>query len=354
MTAVTTYDISIIGAGIAGFTAAIGLRKLGHNVRLLERSDAINPSGAAIGLWPAAQDGLERLGVMARLAEQAVPYRHAEIRDTRGRAMAELPVARIERTTGKPVVLVGRPVLMAALVAEAADAGVHAELAAKETLVALLNSGTDLVVGADGIRSATRSYVDPGAGAPRSTDAVAWRGSCDGRSAPEGEVWGRGMFAGVTAGGPELTNWYVAVHRSQEVGSFAELKERVASWPDPVPDVLDRTKEADVLRHEIFDLPRVGTYVRGKVALIGDAAHAMTPSLGQGACQAILDSLALISAVDEHPDIHTALAAYDAERRPVGRRFVRGSRLVTRIQFAGPATEGMRNALLRGSRKLLR
>lgn len=162
------------------------------------------------------------------------------------------------------------------------------------------------------------------------------------------------MFAGVTAAGPDRTNWYVAVHHSQGVDSFDELRDRLTGWPAPLQDVLDRTKDTDVLRHEIYDLPGVRTYVRENVVLVGDAAHAMTPSLGQGACQAILDSLALIAAVREHADVRTALDRYDAERRPAGRRFVRGSRLLTRIQFGGLGSEGVRNALLRGSRSLLR
>jgi 2-polyprenyl-6-methoxyphenol hydroxylase-like FAD-dependent oxidoreductase len=348
-------EVVIVGAGVAGLTTAVGLTAAGHRVRVLERGAEVSSEGAALGLWPAAQLGLERLGVLPLLEDDPVPYRRGLLRDRRGRHLGELPLDRIERSTGRPVVMVGRPVLMRALVERAERAGVPAvELEARASVTELLDAGADLVVGADGIRSGARRYVVPSARSPRDAHATAWRGSCEGRFGPEGEIWGAGMFAGVTAGGTTVTNWYVAVHDRQEVTSFDDLRRRVLHWPDPLPEVLARTKPDDVLRHPIQDLPPVPTYVRGRVALVGDAAHAMTPSLGQGACQAVLDAVALVDALGDQPDVKTALWHYDDERRRTATRFVRGSRALTRVQLSRALPEAARNALVRVTGPLAR
>lgn len=348
-------EVVIVGAGVAGLTTAVGLTAAGHRVQVLERGVEVSSEGAALGLWPAAQLGLERLGVLQLLEDEPIPYRRGLLRDRRGRLLGELPLARIERSTGRPVVMVGRPVLMRALVQRAERVGVpEVELEARATVPELLEAGADLVVGADGIRSGARRYVVPSARSPRDAHATAWRGSCEGRFGPEGEIWGAGMFAGVTAGGTAITNWYVAVHDRQEVTSFDDLRRRVRDWPDPLPEVLARTKPDDVLRHAIHDLPAVPTYVRGRVALVGDAAHAMTPSLGQGACQAVLDAVALVDALAKQPDVKTALWHYDDERRRTATRFVRGSRVLTRVQLSRALPEAARNALVRVTGPLVR
>jgi 2-polyprenyl-6-methoxyphenol hydroxylase-like FAD-dependent oxidoreductase len=98
--------------------------------------------------------------------------------------------------------------------------------------------------------------------------------------------------------------------------------------------VLSRTSPADVLRHEIWDLPPLRRYAGNGAALVGDAAHAMAPSLGQGACQAVLDAVTLVECLAGGPDVPAALRAYDRARRPTGTRFVRASRLLLQVQLA--------------------
>jgi 2-polyprenyl-6-methoxyphenol hydroxylase-like FAD-dependent oxidoreductase len=316
-------------------------------VRVVERHDRVNTAGAALGLWPPAQAGLAALGVTERLSGAAVPYREALVRDPAGRVLAALPLDRIERRHGRPVLLVRRPALMEALLVTAGHCGIPSpEMGAPASVPELLAEGVDLVVGADGVSSVARRYVAPEARPPRALGAVAWRGSCPGHVGRWGEVWGPGVLAGVTPAGPDATNWYVAVRDRVGILSFAALRSALSDWPEPLPEVLAKTDPADVLRHALHDLPGVPRYARGCVALVGDAAHAMAPSLGQGACQAVMDALALSRCVSDRVDVPAALADYNRVRRPTGRRFVRASRTLLAMQTAESPSSRLRDSLL--------
>jgi 2-polyprenyl-6-methoxyphenol hydroxylase-like FAD-dependent oxidoreductase len=323
----------VLGAGVAGLATAIGLRQAGWDVEVRERARRVNGAGAAFGLWPAAQRGLERLGLADDLARVAVPYRSASVRSSTGRRLGSLPLGRIERAEGRPVVLVARPVLMDLLLERLTDLGTQPLLDAAPLSEPGL-SGQDLVVAAAGIGSSTRRVVDPRSGPPRPLGATAWRGTCDGEVDEHGEVWGRGMFAGVTPSSAGRTNWYVAVSDALGIDSLPALHEAVASWPSPVPHVLARTDEAEVLHHPLHDLAPPRRFARGTVVLVGDAAHAMAPSLGQGACQAVLDATELVEQLAVHADVPSGLAAYDRARRREVTRVVRGSRLLLRARLS--------------------
>ncbi len=132
------------------------------------------------------------------------------------------------------------------------------------------------------------------------------------------------------------------------------MSRRYASWPQPVPQLLAATRPDDVLRHRVVDLsPTLRGYAHGTVALVGDAAHAMTPSLGQGACQAVIDAATLVECVEAAADVPSALRDYDRRRRRVTQRLVRMSRLASRLTLATtlvPARDALAAAALRLAR----
>jgi 2-polyprenyl-6-methoxyphenol hydroxylase-like FAD-dependent oxidoreductase len=117
--------------------------------------------------------------------------------------------------------------------------------------------------------------------------------------------------------------------------------------------VLAGTDPADLLQHRVFDLaPPLHSYVSGNAVLLGDAAHAMTPMLGQGACQAVVDGVALARAVGAADDVATGLRAYDAQRRKVTQRLVSASARAARVSLAERHL-GVRDALLRAAAPLV-
>ena len=348
---------AVVGAGVGGLSAAVGLARAGWSVTVLERWPEVVGTGAALGLWPEAQQALGQLGLGEQLDALAVPYLGAELRDPAGRRLTPLPLARIRRRTGRDVVLMSRVTLMRLLLEAATAAGVAVRTGSTITDPAGLAAEHDVVVGADGLRSAVRAAYFPGAAAPRDAGFTAWRGAVDGETGCYGETWGPGAIFGLTPMEPGRTNWYAAVRgeqpRPDTVSALRYLRERYADWAAPIPGVLAATDPADLLQHRVFDLaPALPSYVSGNAVLLGDAAHAMTPMLGQGACQAVIDGVALARALGTREGVAAGLRAYDAQRRRVTQRLVTGSARAARVSLAHRHLRA-RNALLRAAAPLV-
>ncbi|MEV5577287.1 FAD-dependent oxidoreductase [Streptomyces parvus] len=348
-----TGTATVVGAGIGGLATAIGLRRAGWSVTVLERRTELERYGAAFGIHPTAQSALDRLGVGDALREHAVPYRDAHIRTPDGTSIARLPLERIERTAGRPELLISRPYLLDALLAGLDAFGdVPVKLGERVTDVEALAAGQDLVIGADGIRSAVRTARFGDRSGPREVGTVAWIGIADIESPVHGETWGSGRFFGLTPVEPGRTNWYAT---APEATTADELRGLFAGWHDPIPHILDATDPAAWIRYEMRHLyPALPSFVSadasaGHVALVGDAAHAMTPNLGQGACTAILDADALTRALAEAPPgpagVAGALRAYDRERRRSAQRTAFASRTLHR--FMSTERTRLRNGVVR-------
>ena len=263
-----TPNALVVGAGISGLTAAIALTRRGWRVEVQDRGEGVDARGAALGTWPPAWRGLETIDVARRLTD-AFAYRSATIRSPRGRLLGYLPLERIAARHGAPVRLVSRPALMQALVATIAELDVPMVFDTPFDAGADL-SVYDVVLGADGISSKVRDLVSPAA--PRSLGATAWRGSCEGLVGGWGEIWGSGMFAGVTPAGQQRTNWYVPVSDSFAIETPEDLLNALEGWPAEILKAVAATEPQDILRHGLSDLAPLPTYVRDRFALLGDAA----------------------------------------------------------------------------------
>jgi 2-polyprenyl-6-methoxyphenol hydroxylase-like FAD-dependent oxidoreductase len=166
-----------------------------------------------------------------------------------------------------------------------------------------------------------------------------------------GETWGRGQRFGFARLIDGRIYWYATAN--QPAGQGGASTEAFGDWHEPIPAILAGT--ADVLQNDIYDLALpLRPFNNGRVVLLGDAAHAMTPNLGRGACSAIEDAGALAEHLREAPDLNTALSRYDAERRPATTKLIKRSRGVGRVgQVENPVVCALRDGLLAFGGKLM-
>ena len=173
-----------------------------------------------------------------------------------------------------------------------------------------------------------------------------------GRLTP-GETWGRGRRFGQWGMAGGRAYWYATAERARgpgrpAPGPQAGLLDLFRGWHAPIEALIEATEEAAILRNDVYDRPPLRRWSVGRVTLLGDAAHPMTPDLGQGACQAIEDAVILADCLAGSEDIAAALRAYESRRIPRTSRVVRESRRAGTIaQWSNPLACKFREALLR-------
>jgi 2-polyprenyl-6-methoxyphenol hydroxylase-like FAD-dependent oxidoreductase len=136
--------------------------------------------------------------------------------------------------------------------------------------------------------------------------------------------------------------------KDKACGRKNEVLEMFHDWHDPIPAVIEATAEKDILRNDIYELPLLHKWSRGRITLLGDAAHAMTPNLGQGACQAIEDGVALGACLKTEPDVVAAFKLYESQRIKRTHRIARLARFAgVAVQVENPAISSARNFMLK-------
>lgn len=354
----------VVGAGIGGLTAAIALRRAGWQPIVLERAERFEPVGAGISVFPNAVHCLRGLGLTERI--DAVPAMHLAggMHTSRGERLTSADVGVLDEHFGAPLLILHRAALHELLLGalEPGDVRLGATVAgfdqdANGVTVHFADGSSergDLLVGADGLRSTVRTEVI-GDGAPRYAGYVAWRGLAerDVSGRPVGEFWGRGAVFGVIPLPGGLVYWF-GTKREPEGGldtpeqRKADALAMFANWHPSIPELIEDTPADAILRNDICDRAPHRGWSRGRVTLLGDAAHPMTPHLGQGACQAIEDAAVLGGCLSEQDSVTAALADYEHRRYARTAMIVRRSRTAGRLsQLRSPALRAARNLLLR-------
>jgi 2-polyprenyl-6-methoxyphenol hydroxylase-like FAD-dependent oxidoreductase len=353
----------VVGGGIGGLAAAVALHQRGWRVEVLERAAGLTEIGAGLSLWPNALRALDCLGLGEQVCALGRVEKDGGLRDRKGRWLLRTDNAGIERRHGRPLVVICRAdlvsVLAAALPPRALRLGSRVEAVRTDGDIAIVEHGqgvsrAELVVAADGVRSSVRRQWWPGEGVPRYVGYAAWRMICEPfEGGPDGAVFcGRGERIGYTALPGGRAYCFAAVTVPAGVaspgGEHAALLRRFGNWPYPIPALLAATPADRVLRHDVYDLPALSCYVREQIALLGDAAHAMDPILGQGGCQALEDAVTLAACLDTTPHLKAALVSYDRLRRPRAQAIAaRSARIGGIAQWAWPPAARLRNLAAR-------
>ncbi|MEM7112740.1 MAG: FAD-dependent monooxygenase [Chloroflexota bacterium] len=321
---------TIIGGGITGLTIAVGLQKAGHDFAIYETAEAFKPIGAGIILSPNALYVYDQLGLYEELAELGHPLRFFNISDVQGKVIQENDTRFILH--GKPYASIGihRGDLQRVLLSHIDKGKIHlGKLLEAVTAVSKdlhFKDGdtirADYVLACDGIHSAVRQSLFPKAKL-RYSGQTCWRGVADidlsvFQLGSPAELWGNGLRFGYVPLGYNRVYWYgTAVSPPQQRDSDLQttkqkLLAHYRSFAPFVHNIIAATPA--IMRHDLFDLSPIQTWTQGDFLLLGDAAHAMTPNLGQGAAQGIEDAWAIVKLLGQHPSHRAAFAAVQAAR----------------------------------------
>lgn len=353
--------VGIVGAGIGGLVAAAGLQRDGHEVAVFERKVQPGAIGAGLSLFGnafAALDAVGLGGVVRALASEQVAEFTAGQRSPSGRWLMVMPPRAVSSLR-----VVHRADLHSALLGalrpgtlRCGDAVFVAHDGTPTLTIGAVEEHFDLVVAADGIHSHARSTLGLDTGL-RYAGYTAWRGVTHTRidvHGEAGEAWGRGKRFGIVPLADGRVYWFAT--QSLPPGTafqddHREALDRFGSWHDPIRELMENTSAAEVLRNDIYDLARpLASFHRGATVLLGDAAHAMTPDLGQGAGQAIEDAATitlLLRGATKNGHIADAVRVYDHARRPRAQMIARRSRAAGRVaQLSSPIPATMRDTML--------
>jgi len=280
--------VHIVGAGIAGLTLAATVQRPDWEIVLHEqgrRRDEIEV-GTAFGLWPAAMTALGQIGLADKIRMSGIHASRASIRDARNRLLTSLPE--------QDVVMIGRTALQRVLFAALPD-GVQWRNARVTTVQGLAG---EVIVGADGVHSVVRRDRWGERSSARSRSATIIRGVVDGdlSRGEATEYWGNGQLFGITPVSENSTNWFTAFpeRRFENTSDgLLHLGRTARGFPAQVQKTIAAARPEQTLINGVHVSRGLLSTVRGSAVLIGDAAHAMTPNLGRGACESIVDAVRL-------------------------------------------------------------
>jgi len=326
--------VIVVGAGPGGVTAALALQQAGAEGSVFERASDLGriQVGGGVHLWNNATRALQQLGLGDAIREAGAVVEQMEWYSWRGQLLGSGPVRDTTKQIGAPAVGLTRPALHGVLAGALAEGTVTlgAECTGfeqdAEGVTARFADGreerADALIGADGLYSAIRSQI-LGESQPRYSGVIVCQAAVESpeRLSPAGVygmLWGRGTRVGFYPI-KDGTFWYTLV--GAPAGGFAgdgsvkdALRSRLAGWAPPVQALLDATPESAINKADIVARDPVDRWGDRRVTLLGDAAHAMTPFLGQGACQAIEDGVVLGQCFEQESDVEAALRAYEQRR----------------------------------------
>lgn len=353
--------IAIIGAGIGGLSAALALR--GHDLYIFEKRAAFEPLGTGIGIGSNAMLALAEIGLADWVHQYGHPLYVQQFLDTNGRLLNTIDFGEFKRRYGQENMTIHRGDLHQILY----DACPKMNLTFNKKCISVLqqhnkvhvyfDDGTadqfDLLIAADGIYSKIRQTLYPDI-LPTYAGYTCWRGIA---KQPPGiqqhtsvELWGTGKRIGYAPLANDSFYWFACINARQDDLFYKNLSQReVASlfsdFPAEVQDFIRSTPDEAFLHHDLYDITPPDSYVDGRIVLLGDAAHATTPNMGQGAGQAIEDAVALGSLINNFP-LGEALERYNKIRVSHTKKVVRISRQIGRLlQLSSPLLANGRNAL---------
>jgi 2-polyprenyl-6-methoxyphenol hydroxylase-like FAD-dependent oxidoreductase len=365
-------QVLIIGGGVAGPALGLFLQRAGIPSVLYEAYPLRTGVGGALGLAPNGMKVLAALGLSDRLKARAATISTYVFKNDRGGTLASYRIDGADY--GQPMVAVSRTALFEVLADELVKRGIDVHYGKRLTrveereanVVADFEDGTsaegDIIIGADGVHSAVRKYLLPDARAEY-TGLTGVGGFVPLSDVPVEPpqmmafVFGRNGFFGYSRGGENLALWWSNVFRDREFtrdeldradgeALKQELLARFRGYQSPVSELITHT--SSFLQQNIYDVLSLSTWHRGRVALIGDAAHAVSPSAGQGASLALEDAMYLAKTLRDSSGYEAAFARFESDRKPRAEKVVlEGRRAGKDKAIVSPFQQRIRELMLR-------
>lgn len=335
--------IAVVGAGIGGLTVAALLQEHGHEVKVFEKNQELSEVGAGIGIGGNVIDKLHNHDLAKGIKNAGQIIDTLAIADNSGTALSKIKLKRntvnltlerqslletIQSYVQPSSIYTGYQVL--SIENEANKVTVHFENHEAETF--------DLCIGADGLHSSVRASVAPNTKVNYQGYTV-FRGLVNDVQLKDAntatEYWSKQGRVGIV---PLLNNkvyWFIAINakiHNTEYQTYGKphLQARFNHFPNEVREVLDKQSETGILLHNIYDLKPLKTFVYNRTVLLGDAAHATTPNLGQGAGQAMEDAIVLANCLETY-DFDQALERYDKLRVKHTKKIIKKSRKIGKV-----------------------
>ena len=363
----------IIGGGIAGLAAARGLELLGWKVHIYEQTTELKPAGAGIVISANALKALRALGLYDAVVEKGNQLQKFDILDQKGGILASTNHQNLSKKFGHiSGISLHRPELQHALLSQLSSTILYQGKGCKnirqtaEFVEVEFTDGkkaqADILLGCDGIHSAVRESIFP-TGIPaksplRFAGYTCWRGVTSSRPSSReagyaSESWGKGRRFGIVPLSHDRVYWFACLNtrtaRNPELAkmNLNDLQKIFAEFHEPVQEVLQRTPNETLLLNDIQDLTPIPTFSKGRVVLLGDAAHATTPNMGQGACQA-LEDVAVLTHLLKKSDYKTAFREYDLQHIPRTHKIVEKSWQLGKVaQWENSLAVSFRNILMK-------
>lgn len=334
---VQEWDVIIVGGGIGGLSCAQFLRQSGFRILVLERSPGLNEVGAGLQLAPNAQAALREINRLDELVSLGWKLTHVELQSTHSGRLVTMDAGTESLLTVHRAQL--QKTLARDLSADLLRFGVQIQgiKAEGDRVMVSLQTGetlkSKLVIGADGLRSQVRSLLFPPVHA-RYSGTSSYRGivrAPDLLKDPHAgvEIWGPGCRLGYSHINQQDIYWYLTFDAPPQESRTpqacrAHALQLMEHFPEQRP-MVERTELDHIIHTDIGDFKPTAHWVMGRIALLGDAAHATTPNLGQGAAQALEDAWALGLALKKFGPEPIALEAYCAVRQEKALWIVRQS-----------------------------
>lgn len=354
--------IAIVGGGIGGLCTAVGLHKIGIKAHIYEQASSFKPLGAGIGIGSNAMLALSKMGLAEDIIAAGMPLHEQRFLNGQMKVMNAIDFGLLKERFGEENIAIQRADLHQALYDAVDPAYFH--FGKKVTQFTQDGTGAmltfndeeqiafDYVIAADGIHSIFRQTLLPGS-KPRYAGYTCWRGIT--RNAGDvpmhlsQEAWStRGRIGWAPLKNGDVY-WFACVNAPENDAYYNSMDKhgvarQFAHFSKTVERIIAETDDDYFLHHDIHDIKPLNSYVFGRVILLGDAAHATTPNMGQGAGQAVEDAYELMCALREEPHVADAFLRYDKRRLRKTRKVIQLSRQIGwAAQWDHPFLVGMRD-----------